>query len=95
MSLYPVRKKYLRSSCRHQKVISKDRNIKQFIRIALRSLCNVLYNSRMLRYTAGYTFTYAAVEQVCYFLADIRVTVQVLIRPVGLSGITLGSSAAT
>lgn len=95
MSLHPVGKKYLGSSCRHQKVVSKDRNIKQFIRIALCSLSSVLYNSRMLRYTTGYTFTYAAVEQVCYFLADTRVTVQVLIRPVGLSRRTVGSSAAT
>lgn len=88
-------KKYLGSSCRHQKVISKDRSIKQFIRFALCLLSISLYSSRMLRYTTGYTFTYTAVEQVCYFLADIRVTVQVLIRPVGLSRITLGSSAAT
>jgi len=48
----------------------------------------------MLRYATGYIFTYAAVEQVYYFLADRRMTVQVLIRPVGLRRITAGSSVA-
>lgn len=48
----------------------------------------------MLRYTTGSTFTCATVEQVRYLLADRRVTVQVLIRPVGLSRVMVGSSAA-
>lgn len=48
----------------------------------------------MLRYATGCTCTYTAVEQVCYVFEEIGVTVQVLIRPVGLGRITLGSSAS-
>lgn len=56
--------------------------------------CSSLKKTRPLKYTTGSSFTYAAVEQVSYLLADRRVTVQVLIRPVGLSRIMVGSSAA-